>query len=179
MNSSYKNTVNYSELFSVMTFIKNPKKIVEIGILDGFSLSQFVDSSSKTTNIYAYDIFEKFNGNHAVKDTILSKFNQDNVHIEEKDFFDIYKDHEDNSIDILHVDVANNGDIYEFIFNNYIQKIAKGGIIILEGGSEERDNVAWMNQYNKPKIIPVINKYKNRYNIKTVQSFPSITIINC
>jgi len=32
----------------------------------------------------------------------------------------------------------------------------KGGVILLEGGSLERDNTEWMVKYNKPKIRPII-----------------------
>ena len=178
MTSSYNNNnINFGDLFSTITFIQQPKKIIEIGILNGFSLSNFINNSSENTQIYAYDIFQNFNGNHAIKDDILNRFNQDNVIIEEKNFFDVYKEHDNNSIDILHIDIANDGDTYEFVFQNYIKKMTSGGIIILEGGSEQRDNIEWMIKYKKPKIQPVINKYKKIYDIKTFTAFPSITII--
>ena len=76
------------------------------------------------------------------------------------------------------IDIANNGEIYEFVFNNYVQKIADNGVILLEGGSETRDNIEWMIKYNKPKIQPVLEKYKHKYNIKVIGTFPSITIIS-
>ena len=44
--------------------------------------------------------------------------------------------------------------------------------MILEGGSEERDNINWMIKYNKTKIQPIIKKN----NIKVIGSFPSITL---
>ena len=79
--------------------------------------------------------------------------------------------------DIIHIDIANNGDTYEFAINNYMNKLKKDGIMILEGGSEERDNVNWMTKYNKPKIRTIINKYLDVYDIYTLDKFPSITII--
>ena len=45
--------------------------------------------------------------------------------------------------------------------------------MIMEGGSEERDNIGWMTKYNKSKIQPIIKKY----NLKVYGTFPSITII--
>ena len=60
MNSSYKSKIDFGEILSTITFLKKPKHIVEIGILEGYSLSKFIDSSSKQTRIDAYDIFEKF-----------------------------------------------------------------------------------------------------------------------
>lgn len=67
MNSSYiKKDIDYGELIQAITFSIKPLTIVEIGILNGYSLNNFINSTNKTyTNISAYDIFDKFNGNHA------------------------------------------------------------------------------------------------------------------
>jgi len=99
------------------------------------------------------------------------------VNIQEGDFYEGFKKYPNKSIDILHIDIANNGDIYQFVFDHYIQKIADNGIILMEGGSYKRDNIEWMIKYNKPKIQPVIEKYKDKYNIKVIGEFPSLTII--
>lgn len=178
MISSYENKTDFGEVISTITFIKNPEKIVECGILKGYSLSKFVENSTPQTSIDAYDIFDKFNGNHAIKEKIIEKFSSyKNVNISYGDFYKVLKKYPDKSIDILHIDIANNGDVYEHMFQNYINKIKDDGIIIMEGGSEKRDNIEWMLKYNKPKIMPVIKKYNNLYNIKTIGNMPSITII--
>uniref|UniRef100_A0A6C0BVR1 Methyltransferase n=1 Tax=viral metagenome TaxID=1070528 RepID=A0A6C0BVR1_9ZZZZ len=178
MKSSYNNTVDFGDLIANTTFLKQPKTILEIGILEGFSLKKFADYAPDAT-IWGYDIFEDFNGNHAVKNDIVDKFAYNkNITIEHGDFFEIVKSLDDKSIDLLHIDIANNGDVYQFVFDNYMQKLSDGGTIILEGGSLERDNIEWMNKYNKPKIQPILEKYSNVYNIKTFGEIPSITIIN-
>ena len=97
--------------------------------------------------------------------------------IEYGDFYKLKDTIDNNSIDLLHVDIANNGDVYEYVLNNYIDKMNKDGIIILEGGSIERDNIEWMNKYNKPKIKPIVDKYKDKYDILTMGNIPSISII--
>ena len=179
MNSSYKNTIDFGDIISTITFMKNPQKIVECGILEGYSLSKFIENSSINTSIDAYDIFDEFNGNHAIKEKITHLFSPyKNVNVDYGDFYKVLNKYPDNSIDILHIDIANNGDVYEYAFNKYISKIKKNGIMLLEGGSKERDNVEWMIKYNKPKIQPVIQKYKQQYDIKVVGDFPSITIVN-
>ena len=178
MNSSYKSSVNFGDIITAITCSKKPKKIVECGILDGFSLLKFAESSNENTIIDAYDIFEKFNGNHAIKDKIISVFSSyNNVNINEGDFYEVFKKYSNNSIDIIHIDIANNGNVYEFVFNNIMEKLTNDGVIILEGGSEKRDNVEWMVKYNKPKIQPIIEKYKTKFNIKVIGEFPSITIV--
>jgi predicted O-methyltransferase YrrM len=170
--------LNYGDFIAGLTLAINPEKIVEIGILDGFSLGKFVDFSPKETKIYAYDLFEDFNGNHSNKDFIIDKFkSNENVKIQYGNFNDLYK-FLDNDIDILHIDIANNGDTLDFVIDNYLDKITEKGMIIFEGGSIERDNVEWINKYNKEKINPKIKKYiQNGYNIKTFGKFPSITVI--
>lgn len=174
MNSSYKNTINYSDIFKTICFLKNPKNIVEIGILDGFSLKAFADSSPNAI-INAYDIFEDFNGNGSKRDIINNFTCYPNVSIHYGDYYKLQ--FENKSIDILHIDIANNGDTYKYMFENYISKMKSGGIIILEGGSIERDNIEWMKKYNKQPIFPIIEKYKTKYEINIIETFPSLTII--
>ena len=178
IRSSYKNNIDFNDIFDTIVFLINPKKIVEFGILDGYSLESFVGNSSEDCSIEAYDLFDDFNGNHAEFDFINNKFNKyNNVTIKKGDFYKSLDNFKDKSIDILHIDIANNGDTYEFAINNYIKKLSDHGIMILEGGSIERDNVEWMVKYNKPKINPVIKKYYNKYSVKLIEKFPSITII--
>lgn len=178
MNSSYNSKINFGDIISSITFLKNPKKIVECGILEGYSLDKFILNSDTDTQIDAYDIFDKFHGNHAIKDKIIKQFSpHKNVNIEYGDFYNVFKLHENKSIDILHIDIANNGDVYEFMFQNYVDKLKDDGIILMEGGSEERDNIEWMIKYNKYKIKPVLKKYSENYDIKTIGKIPSITII--
>jgi hypothetical protein len=179
IRSSYKNTIDYSDIFSSICFMKKPQKIIEIGILDGYSLLSMVNNVDSSCNINAYDIFEEFNGNSANKeklDNIFSKY--ENVSIEYGDFYKLHYSIDDNSLDILHIDIANNGNIYQFTFDNYMKKLKKDGLLIIEGGSNERDDIEWMNKYNFPKINPIINNYKNLYNIHTIGTIPSITLIS-
>ena len=58
-----------------------------------------------------------------------------------------------------------------------MSKISNNGIVILEGGSEERDNFEWMKKFNFPKIKPVIDNIKSKYEVHVLQPFPSMTLI--
>ena len=42
MNSSYNNKLDFGDIISTVTFMKKPQKIVECGILEGYSLSKFI-----------------------------------------------------------------------------------------------------------------------------------------
>lgn len=177
MKSSYLNALNYGDVISTLTFLQNPSKIVEFGILDGFSLQTFAISASSQCKIEAYDIFDEFNGNHATLDISIKFSSYTNVSIKYGDFYKFWNNYEDESIDILHIDIANNGDVYEYTFDHWMNKVKYGGLIIFEGGSHERDEIEWMNKYNKPKICPIIQKYSTEYEIKTIGTIPSITIV--
>lgn len=179
MKSSYKNNLDYKDIFDTLCFLKNPQKIVEIGILDGYSLKAMADNVSASCQIDAYDIFEEFNGNGANKERLSQTFSAyTNVNIQYGDFYKVIDNLCDESIDILHIDIANNGEVFEFALTKYIKKIKRDGILILEGGSKERDEIEWMNKYNKPKITPILNKYKDEFKIKIIGTLPSLTIIH-
>ena len=92
-------------------------------------------------------------------------------------FQDVHKHHTDNSIDILHIDISNNGDTYKFAIENYMPKVSKGGLILLEGGSKLRDEVEWMETFNFPEIRPIVEKIKSEYRVMTLEPYPSLTII--
>lgn len=93
MNSSYFNQdLNYGDIITAVTKLQTPAKIVEFGILDGFSLEKFIESTNEDTKILAYDIFEDFNGNSANETKIREQFkDHSNVIIDKADFYKKYK----------------------------------------------------------------------------------------
>lgn len=177
VKSSYNsNVINFGEILQLITWYNKPKLIVEFGILEGFSLMNFL-KECKECNIHSYDIFENFNGNSAKRD-IINKFREhSNVKIEEGNFFTKIFEYPDNSIDIIHIDIANDGSTVEFAINNCMKKLSKNGILIMEGGSKERDNISWMIKYNKIPIKDTLQKYTSLYDIFTIEKFPSMTFI--
>ena len=180
MESSYaRTTLSYGDFFKVLSWQIRPKCIVEFGILNGYSLEYFRQGATPETQIYAYDIFERFVGNSA-KRTIVDRFRDyPNIHIEEGDYYMKHAEIPDGSVDILHIDIANDGDVYEFAIQNYLRKLTPCGIMILEGGSVERDNVGWMIKYAKRPIRHALEKYRGVVDIVTFDGFPSATLIRC
>ena len=173
--SSYKLN-NYSLVFELFIKQFNPKTIVEFGILDGYSLDIFAKFSPPSTQIYAFDLFEDFIGNASEEKKIRERFKIfPNVFIEKLDFLQslpiVTKL---GRIDLMHIDVANNGKIYEFAVKNILPLC---DFMILEGGSKERDNVEWMKKYKKKSIHPFLDKLKLKtHNFYTIDQFPSLTI---
>jgi predicted O-methyltransferase YrrM len=176
--SSYEINDIGKELSDITKAI-NPSRIVEIGIGNGYSLKCFAENSGSYCNIWAVDLFDEFPFNRADEKTIREMFKSNlNVSIGKGNFYECYSYLADNSIDIIHIDVANNGEVYEFAVKHYLPKIRQGGVMLLEGGSEERDSVEWMVKYNKRKINPYLKSISDKYDITIIDRFPSLTIIN-
>jgi predicted O-methyltransferase YrrM len=179
MRTSYKNNIDYGDIFKTVLFLNKPKNIIEFGILDGFSLDMFSKYSSKDCKIIAYDIFEDFNGNSAEFDYITKKYKDDEkIEIKKGDFYKVLDTFDNDSLDIIHIDIANEGFTYDFAIKHGMRKLKKNGLLLMEGGSEARDKVHWMKKYKKPLIIPVLEEHKKTYNITTIGTFPGITIIS-
>jgi predicted O-methyltransferase YrrM len=177
IKSSYTlDNINFGDIIQLITWSIKPKLIVEFGILEGYSLVNFI-KEGQDCSIHSYDIFESFNGNYAKREIIEKFRDYKNVKIDEGDFFKKILEYPDESIDIIHIDIANDGYTYEFAIQNCMKKLIKGGILMMEGGSKERDNINWMIKYNKVSIVNTLNKYRDAYNIFTIEKFPSMTFI--
>ena len=175
IRSSYKAN-NYDKVFQSICFALNPKKIVEFGILEGYSLDCFV-KYAKDALIEANDLFDDFPYNAADYEFVVNKYkNNLNVATNKKNFYNVVDDYKNDSIDILHIHIANKGEVFEFAIKNYLPKVR--GVMILEGGSSSRDSVEWMVKYQKSKIQPVLQKYSNSVRIEVIEDYPSITLIS-
>jgi len=78
----------------------------------------------------------------------------------------------DDSIDVLHVDMPNTGDTYYTVFREWLLKVRK--LIILEGGSRERD------QGLSDPIQPAIKSLESHPRVSrvvTVGTTPSVTFL--
>jgi predicted O-methyltransferase YrrM len=176
MASSYRNSIDYLELFRAIAFVTKPKRIVEFGILNGASLEAMV-SGAPEAKITAYDIFDRFNGNHADRGEIYIKFREfPNVAIDHGDFYEKASDFVDGSIDLLHIDIANDASVYRFALENYWPKLSDDGVMVLEGGSQERDQVPWMTKYDKMPIHPYLRTLDG-LSWLTIGEFPSLTVM--
>lgn len=153
-----------------------PKKIVEHGILFGYStvvMAQALDEIGEG-HIYAYDLFDTYAFKHStMKETQanidrygLGKY----VTLEQKDFEEWLKLSED--FDLMHIDISNKGDTIERLYEAVKEQVQKGAIVVFEGGSEERDNVEWMVKYNCKKLRDA----KVPFEVID-ERFPSLSII--
>lgn len=180
MRSSYAEN-NFGSLFTSLATLTKARLIVELGVLDGYSLLSFARGIQDGGKIIGIDLFEDYEFKHGMMDDVLDKtyneYLQKKVELQRGNAFERFRDFENESIDILHVDISNDGDVLSDIFELWTSKIKKDGLIIFEGGSEQRDEIEWMKKYNK---IPVADFKKNLINrgfeFVTLAPFPSITI---
>jgi len=163
--------LNYLDLLRGIVYSINPKKVVEFGILDGCSTRVLADHCD---TLDAYDIFDSFVGNHAHENIIRKQFEHDkHVSIYRKSIYEVKLGHD--SVDLIHVDVANDGNIYDYVLKTFWSALRKGGIIVLEGGSIQRDTVPWMDKYQK-KCISEYLKNSCIHTYSVIGTHPSLTL---
>jgi predicted O-methyltransferase YrrM len=171
--SSYsQNNIGETIYNTVIKF--KPKKIIDFGLLYGYStvcLAQAVRDNG-FGEIIAYDLFEEYKYKNSTKKIVeynlqyydLNKY----VTLIKKEFNEWLKEGED--FDLLHLDISNNGNTINKIYQQCSSKK-----IIFEGGTKERDNIEWMEVYNHKKIEAV--KQETNYKILNHQ-FPGLSGIN-
>lgn len=177
--SSYEEN-NYGDLFYALMRIYQPEKVVELGTKAGYStyhMARGLKDNNKGS-LDCYDLWEKYQFNSVPQSIAqenlkefkkIIRFNlQDAVGVDK-----LYK-----KVDILHVDLNNEGTILEATIPQWIDKVNQ--LIIIEGGSLERDKFEWMLKYKKKPIKKWLEVFaRKNSNIKyfTIEPFPSVTII--
>lgn len=168
------------DILAVTTVIIRPQRIVEFGILQGFSLDIWLKRSPHACQVEAYDIFEDSSDGHMISREleIRERFRgQKNLIIQKADFFRDSKRllSEGIDADIVHVDVNNSGETVEFVMQNLWDKVRRGGVILMEGGSKARDEL----RPNSKSIHSALEAVAEREDIEItiIDAFPSITIL--
>lgn len=180
LKSSYKKNNYWLDFYHTVLNLK-PNLIVEIGILEGYSLLSLTKGciENKKGKIVAIDLFEDYPYNHANYIDIINKLNNFGVseHILLIKSNVLGVKFKNNTIDLLHIDISNTGDKIIKLLKKFHSKLNKNAVIIIEGGSTERDTIKWMIKNN---CEPISNIFKNKkinelYSFFTVENYPSIT----
>lgn len=190
VESSYAEN-NFGPIFrnTVISFI--PHTCVELGVLHGFS-SLWMGYGFKHNELYrnhighlnSYDLWEDYPYNHGNKEEVEKLLKDQEVDkyvtLFHKDAKEVHLLYGEKSVDILHVDISNTGEIFDFMVEKWHPILTMSGIILFEGGSVERDNISWMVD-NKCLSIKeaiesneIINSF---YQYGTYNKFPSLTVL--
>lgn len=187
MRSSYiKN--NYGVIFNALILIHKPRLVVELGSLDGYSTYHIADSlkfNKEKENInsefFSYDLWGDYQYKHGNYSEVKKMLEQNKVDgyvtLRKGNAFDVHNEFLDGSIELLHVDISNDGEKLINILMLWGRKLSKRGIILFEGGSHERDNIEWMVKYNFPKIKPALESLKG-WEYKVLLPYPSMTLLS-
>lgn len=206
MRTSYAQN-DFGTLLTSYIVSWRPSSLVELGVLDGFSTISIANgikrlqelevlrgSSYVWPKLDAYDLFDDYKYKHGELADVQQRLKEysvaDYVNICKGDAYEVHKNYRDiqydrdgnpgNGLDFLHIDISNTGASLRNLMELWHPKISARGLVIIEGGSEERDNVEWMRKYCFPSIKqevtmnPMIQKY---YIYGTYFAFPSMTVL--
>jgi predicted O-methyltransferase YrrM len=176
--SSYEQN-NYDSLFYGLIRSLKPKIIVELGTKNGFSayhMSRALKDNG-IGQIHCYDLWEKYPYHSCTlaeaKENLKEFVDAGIAKLELKDAVEVQKDYD--FIDVLHVDLSNKGEILEEVIPPWLLKVKS--LIILEGGSAERDNVDWIKKFNKQPIREWLRKNSDKFQIIVLEPFPGLTLL--
>jgi predicted O-methyltransferase YrrM len=150
IDSSYRPNDIGETLYELVLELK-PRKIIEFGTLHGYSAIAMAMACDENGfgEIDTYDLWSKYPYKKANKsDSEANIANYGLTRYVNCNVGDITHWHPE-PFDLMHIDVSNTGATIKDAFDRFKDF---GGIILFEGGSQERDNVEWMKKYNKPPI---------------------------
>lgn len=178
--SSYRENNIGKTLYDIVIKLR-PKNIIEIGVLEGYSticMAQALkDLGDRSAKVYAHDLFDEYKYRSCSMTKVWDNLNkygvQDYVQLKLMSFDRWLNRMED--FDLMHIDISNNGDVIEKVYNRLSRnKSIKTGPIFFEGGTQERDKVEWMIEYDKREMYPL----KDELSYDIVDSrFPGLSVL--
>jgi predicted O-methyltransferase YrrM len=177
IESSYQQN-DLGHTFYKLVLEKKPKKIVEWGVLYGYStvaMAMALDEIGEG-HITAYDLFEQYPYKHSSKEITQGNVDRygvsEYVTLKQGDFEEWIRHPE--PFDLLHVDISNKGDTILQLYEGVKDRVAAGATVIFEGGAPgERDQIPWMVKYGFNKITDSGVPYA-----VIDERFPSLSQIN-
>jgi predicted O-methyltransferase YrrM len=177
IESSYKEHNLAQTLYDYVRQSK-PQTIVEFGCLYGYSTVAMALALKKngTGKIFCYDLWEDYPYKHTTQSTTLQNLKrygvEDYVELVHGDYYAWLQ--APTNFDLLHLDISNDGLVIQKTYDSLTNQLRAGSVVLFEGGSEERDRVEWMLNYNKQPIQST--KQSTGYEILN-NSFPSISVL--
>ena len=179
LNSSYKANRFHVLFYSLVRYVK-PKLCLELGVLSGFSLISMALAAQQNGigTVIGIDLFEDYNYNSdtlANVKAIIDSFGLSQICSVEKGNAENYSP-VNFKPDLLHIDLSNDGNIVSRYFDIWNGNVKD--VILFEGGSNERDRVAWMKSFKRMRIEPVIERELDRsaHDCYKILAFPSLSV---
>lgn len=161
----------YLEILELLALLEKPVQALEIGVLGQHSADALLRGSPHTCLRLAPAL-----GGPAKHQELKERYVlHERVSVLEGSTFEtLHQELKDESLDWLHVDIANDGEVFRRVKEWYWPKVRPGGLVLLEGGSEARDRVSWMTDFGKTPIVPVL--WRLFPGAKTIGKVPALTI---
>ncbi|MFQ5708111.1 MAG: O-methyltransferase [bacterium] len=189
IHSSYAEN-DYGQLFYALARILKPSLVVELGTYMGYSALHFAaamrDNTSVNSELHMIDLWEAYSYRRCTKNVTMEHFRHsellgvNNLKLEfiNADAEQSWTNYEDDSIDILHVDLSNDGRSLNRCLQAWSPKLNRDGLLLFEGGSQERDRIDRMVKYQKSPIRDFIDShwFTDHFEAVTLAPFPSLTI---
>lgn len=190
VNQAYKDSCLGWVLHSLVLDHK-PETVIEIGTFCGFTAIYIAAALAKSTQgqLNCFDLWEKYPHKHTslkiAEDNILAAGLQDTVLIHSIDARAVpnylrtpilWKPFE---VDFVYIDISNTGDTYRWAADEFYDLLSPGGLLVLEGGTEARDQVEWMVTYDKVPILLAIEEinWQGKYGVSIYENFPGLTVL--
>ncbi len=167
IQSSYRDS-GYGRLFYALAYLHKPGLVVELGTYQGYSglhiASALAEDSSSFSELYMIDLWEDYPYSHCSLQTTKENFRKNGLlshdHLVcrflQQDVMEAHQVFADNSIDMLHLDISNEGESLEICLDHWHDKLRNEAIVLFEGGSKERYEIDWtqnLQETARPAII--------------------------
>ncbi len=189
VESSYsKNRIG--GLFYALTSSCRPRLTVELGTFMGYSALHMAAALSslgpERSRLCMVDLWDEYPYRHCSLEKTREHFRRNgllsapNLRCDflNADAFEVYTQFQEAEIDLLHIDISNDGTSLQRCLVKWHDKLRPGGLLLIEGGSDARDRIEWMVHYDRKPIRSFLRGrwFSNRYEHVTLTPFPSITI---
>lgn len=190
---------SYGNFFYGLVTMLNPKQIVEIGTCKGYSsvfMAKGLKDCQSEGQLHCFDLWEEdikktnFHKRQIGKHLTSNKNEfqksleilglENNVKIHTSEAFKVLSKYENNTVDLIHVDIGNCGDSFDRIIKDVHKVLKVEGLLLFEGGTKSRDCVSWMKEYDKKSIYDSIENsdiVKENFEKLTISIYPSITLL--
>jgi hypothetical protein len=192
VESSYKDA-SYGSFFYALVRVLRPVRVVELGTYFGYSglhmTAALRDNTRTGSEITMIDLWDEYPYRHCSAEETRSHFARNAlldiaecaVNFINADAYDAASRFDGGSVDLLHIDISNDGDKMAEIVPIWEQKLSPSpnATLLIEGGSIERDRIEWMPKYHKAPLRPWLEGpwVSERFSRMTLDPFPSITML--
>lgn len=157
-----------------------PQRCVELGTYAGYD-AYWMGLALKhngSGQLDCYDLWEDYPYNHVKKKEAEINLTGLPIKLFQEEASTVYAHYIPKTVDLLMIDLSNDGLTYKTYLKDWYDKLADNGIILMEGGTEERDKIDWMIKYKKYPIREALkDKFiSTHYNFYILAPFPGLTI---